>query len=178
MNTRKSTSGGVLCVASCTIKHWSFAQEAIALSSAEAALSAATQAISEAKGVKYFGQRFGENLRIAAWVDVDATFGLSCTSGVGKAHHIETIELWMQAFQERGESELRKVNGGHQPADMFTKPMPWGCHDVQSASNPKGGIDRGCAFVGGPVRHTPHDIPAACARRAVCREHGVSANVR
>lgn len=46
LRIRKSTSGGMLCIGGCMIKHWSSTQEAIALSSAEAELYTATRALS------------------------------------------------------------------------------------------------------------------------------------
>lgn len=66
--TRKSTSGGVLRVGSCTIKHWSSTQKAIALSSSEVELYAATRAISEAKGLRSLVRDLVESLRVLAWV--------------------------------------------------------------------------------------------------------------
>lgn len=54
----------------CTIKHWEATQKDILVSSAEA-----TYAISEAKGVKYLGPYFSEDLGIVAWVDAYATIG-------------------------------------------------------------------------------------------------------
>lgn len=44
LRTRKSTCGGVMFIGSCMVKDWSSTQKAIALSSVEAELYAATKA--------------------------------------------------------------------------------------------------------------------------------------
>ena len=146
LRTRKSTSGGILCIGGCMIKHWSSTQKAIALSSAEAELYAATRALSEAKGLKSLGMDFGESLSIRAYVDAQATIGLSHRAGLGKARHIETAELWIQDALERREFELLKIPGEQNPADILTKPVPrdtmdrhlWtlGCRAVPADRNP------------------------------------------
>lgn len=51
------------------IKHWSSSKKAIAPSSAEAELYAATRALSEAKGLKSIGEVCGECLEIRAYMD-------------------------------------------------------------------------------------------------------------
>lgn len=75
-NTQRTTSGGVMCIGSCTLQHGSPTQATIALSSAEAELNSATRAMSEAKGLNSFGQCFGESLQIVAWVEAQATSSL------------------------------------------------------------------------------------------------------
>lgn len=89
LKTRKPTIGGVRSIGHCTIKHWSATH---ALSSAETGLYAATRAFSDAKGRTSFGQDFGEDLRITAWVDSEATIGLGFRAGLGRASHVETAE--------------------------------------------------------------------------------------
>lgn len=77
LRTTKSTGGGVMCLGSCMMKHWSSTQKGIALSSVEAALYSATRALSEAKGLQCLAMDFGEDLRIRAHVDDQATIGLN-----------------------------------------------------------------------------------------------------
>lgn len=93
LETRKSTSGGALFVGQCTTAHWPVTRKAMALSSAEAEVYASTRATCEAEGLKSLDQDVGEDLRIVAWVDGQATIGLSFSSGLGKARHKETAEF-------------------------------------------------------------------------------------
>lgn len=78
----KSTSGGVLLIGQRMCRHLSATQKVIALSVPEAELYAATKANREAKGL---GRDFGEDLRIAPWVDAQAKIGLRFRQGLGKA---------------------------------------------------------------------------------------------
>lgn len=73
LKTRNPTSGGVLIKGMCAIKNWSASQTAVELSTAEAELYGDTRIVSEAKALKSRGKDFGEDLRIAAWVDAQAT---------------------------------------------------------------------------------------------------------
>lgn len=78
-----------MCIGYCMVKHWSSTQKASALSSAEAELYAATRALTEA------------NPRVKALVDAQTTIGLSRRSGLGKARHAATAELWIQDLWSR-----------------------------------------------------------------------------
>lgn len=123
-----------------TIEHWSVAQKAMPLYSAGPELYAAMRAIVEAEGFKSFGNYFGEDFRILTWDGIQATTGLSFRSGLDKARHILTMELWIQGLLERGECEHWKVGVDRNPADMSTQPVPQcvlvehlqrsGCHPV------------------------------------------------
>lgn len=68
-----------------------------------------------------FGEAFGEDLRAVSWVDAQAKIGLRCRSGLRRARHIETVELSIRLFLERGECELKKVVGDSNPAGMIVK---------------------------------------------------------
>lgn len=76
------------------IKHRSLTPKAIALSSIVAEIYAAARALTKAKGSMSLGQYLGEYLRVGYHVGAQPTMGLSHRSGFGKAHHIETAELW------------------------------------------------------------------------------------
>lgn len=109
--TQKTTSGGVLVIGQCTIKHWSAILQAIALPTAEAALCAATRATSDAKGLASLGRGFGENLRIVAFVDTRKR-RLALVHGKGRARHIETVGFLIQYMFGRGGCELRQKSAG------------------------------------------------------------------
>lgn len=124
-------------------------QKAIALWPAEAELHVATHAICEAKGLESLGRHFCENLRMVAWVDAQATIGVSSGSGQSKARHSETTELKIQQVSERGECERRKIGGERTPADTLTKPVlldvlvkhlaRLGCHLEKAVGGPNSG---------------------------------------
>lgn len=80
------------------ITHRSSTQEAIALSSVEAELDAATKARTGAWGFdgNIVCQGFGEDLGVRAPVDVQVTMGRGHRSGCGKTRHIEIVEMWIQ----------------------------------------------------------------------------------
>lgn len=97
---------------------------------------------------KSFGVDFGEVLGIRAFADAQATVDLSHRTGLSKARHIETLELWIQDALGMRAFELCKPGGGRNPADAFTKPVPHetmerhlaavGYHAVPSVTHPKG----------------------------------------
>lgn len=67
---------------------------------------------------------FGEDRRIGAHIDAQATIGLSHRAGLGKARHMESPELWIQDAVERREFELIKAGGESNPAAVLAKPAP------------------------------------------------------
>lgn len=87
-------------------------QMAIALSSAGFELYTATRALRETKGFNPLGTGFGEDLSILAFVDDHARIGISCRAGLGKARHIDTVELWIKGTPQSREFELAKLRGG------------------------------------------------------------------
>lgn len=81
------------------------------------------QALSEAKDVKPLAPDFAEKLCTRAFVEKQATQGLSHRAGLGKARHIEMANVWIQDALDRREFELVKISGGYKPADVLTKPV-------------------------------------------------------
>lgn len=66
----------------------------------DVAVTPATNAISEARGLKSLGRRFGEYLRTAERVDAQATIDLSFRL---VTLHIDAAELWTYTCPECGE---------------------------------------------------------------------------
>ena len=120
--TRKSTSGGLLSLGRSTVKHWSSPQKAIALSTSESELYAATRTLQEAMGLRSVARDFGVELDIILHIDASATFSLAHRQGLGKNRHIEVQELWLQDALDRHEYKLKKIPGNSNPADLMTKP--------------------------------------------------------
>lgn len=80
------------------------------MSSPEAELYAATRALSDAKGLKSSSMDVGEDPRIRANLDVQATAGLRHRAGLGKARDKETAELRIQGTLERQEWSRLEVS--------------------------------------------------------------------
>lgn len=83
----------------------------------------ATRAGREAKGFNTLGEYLGEDLRIRASVDSQATVGHSHRAVLGQARLTETAGLRIQDALQRREFVLVNVHGEHSPADVITKPV-------------------------------------------------------
>ena len=107
--TRKSTSGGVLCIGPNPIKHWSRTQGILALSTAEAEYYAMVKGASQALGVQAMLTDLGIDSPITECVDATAAKAISMRRGLGKVRHLDVHQLWIQARTADGTISLRKV---------------------------------------------------------------------
>ena len=121
--TGKSTSGGVVMIGAHLIKSWATTQASIALSSAEAELVAMTKATAETIGIIHMVRDLGTEISGVVYADSSAALAIADRRGSGKLRHICIRKLWLQEKEQRGEVELRKVKGQHNPADLLTKYM-------------------------------------------------------
>ena len=121
--TGKSTSGGVVMIGAHLIKSWATTQASIALSSAEAELVAMTKATAETIGIIHMVRDLGAEISGVVYADSSAALAIADRRGSGKLRHICIRKLWLQEKEQRGEVELRKVKGQHNPADLLTKYM-------------------------------------------------------
>eukprot|EP00972_Heterocapsa_arctica_P032291 4760446-Heterocapsa_arctica.AAC.1 len=96
LDTRKSTSGGVLMRGSHCVKTWSTTQYVIALSSGEA---------------EFYGIVKG----------AAAARGMVRRTGLGKVRHIHVQELWVEQALRDGRFILHPILGVDNPADILTK---------------------------------------------------------
>ena len=55
--------------------------------------------------------------------DSTAALGISQRSGIGKLRYVRTQALWVQEVRAEGRLNYKKVLGGRNPADAFTKYM-------------------------------------------------------
>ena len=58
---------------------------------------------------------------IGVSTDASAAKGIASRRGLGKVHHIEVHQLWVQDKVANGEIEIRKVEGKTNIADGLTK---------------------------------------------------------
>ena len=122
--TGKSTSGGAVMIGEHFIKSWATTQASITLSSAEAELVAMTKATAELLGLLHMVRDLGRRMKGVVYADSSAALAIADRKGSGKLRHINIRMLWIQEKQDRGEVELRKIQGAVNPADLLTKHVP------------------------------------------------------
>jgi hypothetical protein len=122
-SSRKSTSGGILCIGGSNVKSWSSTQGSIAQSSAEAEYYSLIKLGAEALGVQALAEDLGWSMRIKLWTDSSAAKSAASRRGLGKMRHMEIKFLWLQEAVRRGRLRLAKIAGEVNPSDVLTKPL-------------------------------------------------------
>ena len=122
-STRKSTSGGILCVAGAGVKSWSSTQGSVALSSGEAECYAALKGAAEALGLQALGRDLGWQFEVRLWTDSSSAKSVASRRGLGKIRHMEVKYLWLQEAVRRRRLIIKKVAGKENAADVLTKPL-------------------------------------------------------
>eukprot|EP00400_MALV-I_sp_L67-5_P000517 gene517-biopygen60 len=107
--TRKSTSGGVLCICHNVVKHWAAAQGIIALSTAESEYYSMAKGGAMAIGLRSLLADLGHTSRIIMHVDAIAAKAIAMRRGLGKVHRLDVHQLWLQARASDGSIVLDKV---------------------------------------------------------------------
>ena len=83
--TAKSTSGGVAARGSHVLRTWSQTRKTIALSSAEAELTAMVKATCEGLGMAALLADWGEHVELVVFADASAALGIVGRRGAGKS---------------------------------------------------------------------------------------------
>ena len=96
LETRKSTSGGIVMHGWHNIKTWSATQQVIALSSGEAEYYGMVKGAGNALGISGVFRDMGIQHTIVLYTDSSAAKGISSRRGLGKVCHIELNKLWLQ----------------------------------------------------------------------------------
>ena len=120
--SRKSTSGGMLCIGGCCVRAWSSTQATIATSSGEAELYALVKASSEGLGFVSVARDLGVRLRMDLFVDSTAAQAIASRSGLGRTKHVDVKHLWVQEATQRGLLRVKRIPGEMNPADVLTRP--------------------------------------------------------
>ena len=131
--TRKSTSGGAVCVGGGVVKSWSKTQNSIALSSGEAEYYAMVKGAVEALGIQAVAADLGWQMHIRLWVDSSAAKSMASRRGLGKVRHLDVRHLWLQEAVRQQKLEVKKILGTQNPADVLTKPLS--VHDINRLMN-------------------------------------------
>jgi len=119
--TGKSTSGGVAMIGGQVLKSWSHTQKTVALSSAEAELTALVKATCEGIGIAAMWADWGIPMRVIVFADANAALGIVKRKGAGKLRHVNIGMLWVQDKMANEEIDYRKVDGAFNPGDLMTK---------------------------------------------------------
>ena len=96
VDTRKSTSGGMMCLGDHMIKSWSTTQSVIALSTGEAELYAINKSAANGLGAWSLLSDMGLTLDIRVYTDATTGKSIASRRGLGKVRHISVNELWIQ----------------------------------------------------------------------------------
>ena len=122
LETRKSTTGGIVMFGTHAIKHWSSTQSLISLSSGEAEYYGCVRAASHGLGVKSMLADLGvTGKRLRVKTDASVAKSLASRRGLGGIRHIEVNQLWLQEKVNNGTIEIEKVKGETNRADVLTK---------------------------------------------------------
>jgi len=121
--SRKSTSGGAMCIGKHMIKSWSTTQQTIAMSSGEAELYAMVKGAAQTKGLISMINDYGFRFDACVCSDASAAIGIVHRQGLGKTRHIQVQYLWMQAEVADGRMKVQKVRTDDNPADLMTKSL-------------------------------------------------------
>ena len=119
--SRKSTSGGLVCLGDHVVKSWSSSQSIIALSTGEAELYALNKASATAIGLKSLLDDLGVHLEIKVFTDATTGKAMAVRRGLGKVRHIAVNELWIQERVHLGDLRIIKIKNKFNPADLMTK---------------------------------------------------------
>ena len=90
--TRKSTSGGVICLGYHILKSYSTTQSASAASPGEAEYYGLTKSASVAIGIRGMFGDLGVQVGIDLLTDASAAKGIAMRIGLGKVRHLETSQ--------------------------------------------------------------------------------------
>ena len=128
LETRKSTSGGLIMFGKHMIKSWSVTQAVLVLSSGEAEFYALVKTASQGLGLRAMLEDMGIRMKlkiidkkIRFKTDASAAKGMALRRGLGPVRHIEVNQLWIQDKVLTGEIGIEKIGGKTNLADALTK---------------------------------------------------------
>ena len=114
LNSRKSTSGGMLSVAGTAAHKEAWRRRLRSLSITAQAL-----------GFAALARDLGYELKVNLWSDSTAARGVAARKGLSsRTRHMEVKFLWLQSTLAKGQLEWKKVSTCDNPADILTKPTP------------------------------------------------------
>ena len=109
IDTRKSTSGGLMCLGDHPIKTWSSTQSVVALSTGEAEMYAINKTAATGMGGNAMLNDLGVNLDLRVFTDATTGKSLVTRRGLGKVRHIAVNELWLQSHVQSKALTIVKI---------------------------------------------------------------------
>ena len=122
INSRRSTSGGIVLRSNHVLCHWSKLQATIALSSGEAEVNASVKGISEVIGVYELLNDWEHihELQVELVMDSSAAKGTVTRRGSGKIKHLTSKQLWIQEAIQSYDIKVIKIDRSLNSADLLT----------------------------------------------------------
>ena len=102
------------------VQSWSWTQQVVSLSSAEAELHGLTKCASEGLAISQMSMELYKPLHLRILTDSSAARGIILRSGVGKVKHLDIKVLWIQEREARGDLQCVKVPRLQNCADLLT----------------------------------------------------------
>ena len=122
IDTRKSTSGGVILLNGTEIKHWCSTQPTVSLSSGEAEIKSIVKGLVEVLYIMNLLEQQGYKFSAKMFTDSSAAVGHCSRLGNGRRmRHLEGAELWIQQVFRNKRVSLSWVHGLLNPADLYTE---------------------------------------------------------
>ncbi len=120
VETRRSTSGGVVKHGWHTITWWCKLQSRVALSSCEAELNSTLKGAIEGLNVQRLANAFNDWPSLELRTDASAARGVILRQGVGKVWHLHVKQLWIQDAVAAGELVVVKIPRAQNCSDALT----------------------------------------------------------
>ena len=119
--SRKSTSGGVLCLEQDVLLTYSRTQSTVSLSSTEAELTSAVTACSEGLHMVTILNELSIPTKLVLFSDSKAGIDHLSRLGCGKLKHLQLRAAFLQQLIHRKEVSIRKILGADNISDILTK---------------------------------------------------------
>ena len=119
--TRKSMSGGVLCLGTSVLKTWAKRQAIVALSSAEAEYMAIIKGVQEALAVRTALIEMGMPVQVNVLCDSSAAKGSAEKQGLMHMKHMQLRELFLKRVVEQGLVRITKIGTLDNLSNPLTK---------------------------------------------------------
>ena len=120
VETRRSTSGGVVKHGWHTITLWCKLQSRVALSSCEAELNSTLKGAIEGLNVQRLANAFNDWPSLELRTDASAARGVILRQGVGKVRHLHVKQQWIQDAVAAGELIVVKIPRAQNCSDALT----------------------------------------------------------
>ena len=151
VETRKSTSGGLMMLGDHPVKSWSSTQTVIALSTGEAELYAINKATASGIGAQSILSDLGMNLDIVIYTDATSGKAMASRRGLGKVRHIAVNELWIQEHVQNKTLMIKKIRNQIQSGrfdDEVLDKIGGTDHHGACSKYVRGGTSQGCSTAG------------------------------